>query len=148
MAMRSFARGGIVLEAHLHMHMHLYLCPTLISPSAILKKGMVCPGSNIYTRTSELYDVYRTVLKKCSIAQEGKLTMEQKLCISTLCQRIGYGTTSQMVVQSVPVNQGEISHGSTVQTLEQDHDISQQIQEPSCQFELHQNLSCYFQICI
>ncbi|KAF9813424.1 hypothetical protein SFRURICE_009333 [Spodoptera frugiperda] len=64
----------------------------------------------------------------CVIASESKLNSEQKMRISALCRKIGHGT-SQMAVQYQSVKMKAVLANSTVQRLEDQINISQQLQE-------------------
>lgn len=64
----------------------------------------------------------------CVIASESKLNSEQKMRISALCRKIGHGT-SQMAVQYQSVKMKAVIANSTVQRLEDQIDLSQQLQE-------------------
>lgn len=64
----------------------------------------------------------------CSISAEGKLNMEQKLRISTLCRKVSSGT-SQMAVQYQSLKMKAVRAHSTIQALEEKRDLSLRLQD-------------------
>ena len=67
----------------------------------------------------------------CSISAEGKLNMEQKLRISSLCRKVSHGT-SQLAVQYQSVKFRAVRAHSTIKTLE-DHVKQLQQQDTTLQ---------------
>lgn len=64
----------------------------------------------------------------CTIATEGKLNTEQKLKISTLCRKVGHGT-SQMAVQYQSIKLRAFRAYSTLQAVQGEIDLSSQLQD-------------------
>ena len=64
----------------------------------------------------------------CAIAADGKLNSEQKMKISNLCRKIGSGT-SQMAVLYQSLKQKAIQVDSTIETLKQQCDLTEQMSE-------------------
>ncbi|KAJ8737008.1 hypothetical protein PYW07_000279 [Mythimna separata] len=64
----------------------------------------------------------------CTIASEGKLNSDQKMRISALCRSIGHGT-SQLAVKYQSLKMKAVLANSTVKSLEDQLDLSQQLQE-------------------
>lgn len=62
----------------------------------------------------------------CHISAEGKLNTDQKLRISNLCRKVSHGT-SQMAVQYQAIKAKTIQAHSTIQTLEDQHDLAKQL---------------------
>lgn len=63
----------------------------------------------------------------CTIAAEGKLNTDQKLRINALCRKVGNGT-SQMAVHYQSIKAKAVQFHHTVQTLENQLDLSHQLQ--------------------
>ncbi|XP_073946255.1 uncharacterized protein [Choristoneura fumiferana] len=62
----------------------------------------------------------------CAISSEGKLNSEQKLRISNLCRKVGHGT-SQLAVQYQALKQKTLQFHKSLQVLEDNRDLSQQL---------------------
>ncbi|XP_073966963.1 uncharacterized protein, partial [Choristoneura fumiferana] len=62
----------------------------------------------------------------CAISSEGKLNSEQKLRISNLCRKVGHGT-SQLAVQYQALKQKTLQFHKSLQVLEDNQDLSQQL---------------------
>ncbi|CAB3235921.1 unnamed protein product [Arctia plantaginis] len=67
----------------------------------------------------------------CTIASEGKLNSEQKLRISTLCRKVGSGT-SQMAVQFQSLKIKAVRTSTAVQTLQDQLDLSKNLYHLQC----------------
>lgn len=64
----------------------------------------------------------------CAISEAGKLNTEQKLRISNLCRKVGHGT-SQMAVAYQSLKQKAVQAYSSIQTLQGDLKLSQELQD-------------------
>lgn len=63
----------------------------------------------------------------CNIAADGKLNVDQKTRISSLCRKVGHGT-SQLAVMYQSVKAKALQAHNTIKTLESQLDLSQQLQ--------------------
>lgn len=70
----------------------------------------------------------------CTIAQEGKLNSDQKLRITTLCRKVGHGT-SQMAVQYQFLKNKTVEARSSIQALKSQSELAQQLQQLQQSFQ-------------
>lgn len=71
----------------------------------------------------------------CSITADSKMNTEQKLRVSTLCRKVGHGT-SQMAVQYQSLKVKTVLAHSSIQTLKSDLDLSKRLQDLKQQIEV------------
>lgn len=71
--------------------------------------------------------IEQSLKEVCTIAAEGKLNMDQKLRINTLCRKVSNGT-SQMAVHYQSIKAKAVHYHHTVKILENQLDLSQKLQ--------------------